>query len=146
MNLSGLPKITTTAHKRLGLGHGSGHGKTSGRGTKGQKARRNIPLRFEGGALPLTKRLPFLRGKGRLQGYGYKPVIITLSMLATLPKGAVVDVEKLVERKLVEKKVAKRDGVKVLANGELTVALTVKLPVSKEAQKKIEKAGGQVVA
>ncbi len=65
MKLSSLTKITKTRKKRLGQGHGSGRGKTAGRGTKGQKARRNIPLTFEGGALTLIKRLPFMKGKGK---------------------------------------------------------------------------------
>ncbi|MGH7246320.1 MAG: uL15 family ribosomal protein, partial [Candidatus Levyibacteriota bacterium] len=60
MNLSQLSPIVEKKKRRAGQGHGSGRVKTSDRGTKGQKARRNIPMRFEGGALPLVKRLPFL--------------------------------------------------------------------------------------
>jgi large subunit ribosomal protein L15 len=65
MNLNNLAKITTKPKRRLGQGHGSGRVKTSGRGTKGQNARSNRSLSFEGGALPLIKRLPFRRGKGK---------------------------------------------------------------------------------
>lgn len=65
MNIHSLPKIVKRSKKRLGRGHGSGKVKTSGRGTKGQKARGKLPLGFEGGQTPLVKRLPYLRGKGR---------------------------------------------------------------------------------
>src|SRR5258706_7459640 len=102
MNLTNLPSITRTSKKRLGLGHGSGRGKTSGRGTKGQKARRDIKLSFEGGALPLIKRLPFLRGKGRNKQYKAKEYVINLDRLSKLPAKSVVDVKFLVERKMVD--------------------------------------------
>ena len=65
MKLENLTKVTDRKKKRLGQGHGSGRGKTGGRGTKGQKARGKVSLTFEGGALPLIKRLPFHRGKGK---------------------------------------------------------------------------------
>lgn len=61
MNLHSLPRVTENKKKRLGRGHGSGHVKTSGRGTKGTAARYTVPLTFEGGIVPLTKRIPFLR-------------------------------------------------------------------------------------
>ena len=71
MELNKLAKTTVKTKKRLGQGHGSGRVKTSGRGTKGQKARGKIPLRFEGGALPLIKRMPFHRGKGKNKGFSH---------------------------------------------------------------------------
>ena len=71
MNLNQLPKIKKTSKKRLGQGHGSGKVKTSGRGTKGQKARNKVPMYFEGGALPLIKRLPYRRGKGRNKSFSF---------------------------------------------------------------------------
>lgn len=144
MNLSKLPKITTKAKRRLGQGHGSGRVKTSGRGTKGQKARRNIALSFEGGALPLIKRLPFLRGKERNFSYQTITFPINIEKLNTLPKGTIVDKKSLVEHKVVSARTAKNQPIKILGNGKLSVALTVKLPVSKSAQDKIEKAGGKV--
>lgn len=143
MKLSSLPKTTERSLKRVGRGHGSGRGKTSGRGTKGQKARRNIALAFEGGALPLVKRLPFLRGRGRNKIIKLKPITVKLSSLNTLPKNSVVDIESLIKYGIVES-VASKHGVKILSNGDLNVALKVKLPLSSNAKKKIEKAGGTI--
>lgn len=145
MNLGNLEKITTKRKKRVGLGHGSGRGKTAGRGTKGQKARGDVPLDFEGGALPLIKRLPFLRGKDRNKAFKKTPEVINVSQLNNLPKGSVVDSETLAKHKLVNLENAKRNGVKILGNGDLQVALTVKVPASKGAVEKINKAGGSVV-
>lgn len=142
--LNQLPKIVEKSKKRLGLGHGSGRSKTSGRGTKGQKARRNIALSFEGGALPLIKRLPFLRGKNRNNPFTKNAVILNLSDLQTFSKGAVIDVKSLTDAKLVKAGEVKKHGIKLLGDGELTIALTVKIPVSHQAREKIEKAGGIV--
>lgn len=136
-----MPKLKDTSSKRLGRGHGSGRGKTSGRGTKGQKARRDISLSFEGGALPLIKRMPFLRGKGRNRVFKVQPVEVTLNQLSKLPAKSVVTLEFLKENKVIEADTAK---VKVLATGTLDIALTVKVPVTKGAQAIIEKAGGTV--
>lgn len=144
MSLSHLVKTTTKAKRRLGLGHGSGRSKTSGRGTKGQKARRKISLAFEGGALPLVKRMPFLRGKARNKSFKRTPVVLNVKDLAALSKGTVVDISSLAKAGIVKEKEAQRDGVKILGVGELSVALTVKLPVSGVAKTKIEKAGGSV--
>lgn len=145
MNLNDLEKITTKKKRRVGLGHGSGRGKTSGRGTKGQKARGDVPLDFEGGALPLIKRLPFLRGKGKNKSITKDPYVINVGLLNSLPKNTTVDIESLAKLKLVNLEDAKINGVKILGDGELTVALTVKLPASKSAIEKIQKAGGSVV-
>lgn len=138
--------ISTTAKKkrRLGQGHGSGRAKTAGRGTKGQKARGKIPSYFEGGALPLIKRLPFRRGKGKNKVFKKKPIIINVKVLNLLKKGSIVDIATLVENKIVDEKDAKEYGVKILGDGDLLIPLTVKLPVSKQALKKIEKIGGKV--
>ncbi|HSW47893.1 MAG TPA: 50S ribosomal protein L15 [Candidatus Saccharimonadales bacterium] len=144
MNLNNLEKVVTKKKKRVGLGHGSGRGKTSGRGTKGQKARGDVPLDFEGGALPLIKRLPFLRGKGKNKVFKKLPVAINVELLNSMPKGSVIDIASLVKHQLVTKDTAEQNGVKILAQGELKVALTVKLPVSKGAKAKIEEAGGSV--
>lgn len=144
MNLHTLTKVTGKNKKRVGQGHGSGRVKTSGRGTKGQKARRNIPLYFEGGALPLIKRLPFQRGKDRNKSFREKEVIINVSDLNKLKTNSKVDVAVLAENGLIHATEVAEKGIKILGNGDLTVALTVMLPVSKGAQAKIEKAGGNV--
>ena len=144
MKLSSLTKITKTKKKRLGQGHGSGRGKTSGRGTKGQKARRKIPLSFEGGALTIIKRLPFMRGKGKNKSFKRGPIIVNVKVLNLLKKGTIVDVKSLIENKIVDSEYAKKHGVKILGDGDLNVSLIVKLPVSKGALKKIEKARGRV--
>ena len=144
MNLNDIEKIKARSKKRVGLGHGSGRGKTAGRGQKGQKARNSVALRFEGGALPLTKRLPFLRGKDRNHSLQVKSLVLNVSALEAFAKGTIVDIESLAKQGLVELVDAKQKGVKILGNGDLTVALTVKLPVSKGAAEKITKAGGSV--
>ena len=143
MQLSNLPKLTEKRLRRLGRGHGSGSGKTSGRGTKGQNARGKVGLFFEGGALPLTKRLPFLRGRGRNKIVEVPPFTINVSKLADLPAKSIVDIEMLVKKKLVDFK-ANKSGVKVIGKGDLKVALSVKLPTTAGAKKIIEAAGGTV--
>ncbi len=141
--VTNLPKITTKSKRRVGQGHGSGRVKTSGRGTKGQKARTNIPLRFEGGALPLIKRLPFIRGKGKNKSFKARPVIIDSALLRVFEKGAVVDAASLVAKKIVSEKEAVR-GVKIVGSAKLEVALTVRTQVTKSAAEAIEKAGGNI--
>lgn len=144
MALHTLVKITTKKKKRLGQGHGSGRVKTSGRGTKGQKAKRSIGLGFEGGALPLKKRMPFLRGKSRNKSFSKKPIVLNLSMLQSLPKNTVVDIKTLVKHRLVLEKETATRSVKLLGGGEISIPLTVKVPTSASARKKIEKALGTV--
>lgn len=139
-----LQKITTKGKRRLGLGHGSGRSKTSGRGTKGQKARRKIALSFEGGALPLIKRMPFLRGKNRNNSFTKNPVVLNVEDLAGLAKGTVVTIQSLAAAKLIVEDEAKKKGLKILGSGDISVALTVTVPVSQSAKAKIEKAGGTV--
>lgn len=146
MQLNNLQSITKKKRRRGGQGHGSGRVKTAGRGTKGQKARRNIPLFFEGGALPLTKRLPFHRGKGRNKVFKPKPVILNVKVLNLLPKNSDVTIDTLTKHKLVDAADAKEYGVKILGDGQLSVPLTVRVPVSKGAQAKIEKAGGSIAS
>ena len=127
MELHTLHKITTKKRRRLGQGHGSGRVKTSGRGTKGQNARSSRPLRFEGGALPLTKRLPFLRGKGKNKAR-VNALVLNVSDLNTLPADTQVTVEVLAKHGLVRLDDATRFGVKILGDGELHTALSVALP------------------
>ena len=145
MNITDIESYKKKRKKRGGLGHGSGRGKTSGRGTKGQKARGDVPLDFEGGALPLIKRLPFLRGKGRNKSLNKKPQIINVGSLNVFPKGSVVDAESLLKYKLVKSvESVKETGVKILSDGDLKVALTVTFPASKAAIEKIKNAGGSI--
>lgn len=144
MQLQTLTTITERRLRRLGQGHGSGRSKTAGRGTKGQNARGKRALSFEGGALPLKKRLPFLRGKNKNKVFKRVPVIITMADLNTLPKESTVDVALLIKHGLVAQKEA-HDGVKILGSGKLDIALKVTLPTSTAAAKLIEKAGGSLV-
>ncbi len=144
MALHTLIKIKETSKKRLGQGHGSGRVKTSGRGTKGQHARNKVPIFFEGGALPLIKRLPYRRGKGRNSKISRKPLVVNIKYLNVFTKDQVVDLEALIKKKIVKSDDAKEFGVKILGDGDLGQALIIKLPVSKSAAKKIEKAGGRI--
>ena len=144
MQLSNLPKVTTKSKRRLGQGHGSGRVKTAGRGTKGQNARSSRALSFEGGALPLIKRLPFRRGKGKNKVFKNKPIVINLKFLNILKSGAIVDLKTLISHHIVDEKEAAIYGVKILGDGEIKNSLTIKLPISKKAAKKVEKAGGKI--
>lgn len=130
---------SNTAAKRKGRGHGSGNGKTAGYGHKGQKARSGSKKAgFEGGQMPLQRRLP-KRGFNNIFATHY--TIINLSDLEVFEKGATVDTKALLEKGIIKKA---QDGVKVLGDGELTKALTVKLAAySASAKEKIEKAGGK---
>jgi large subunit ribosomal protein L15 len=144
MKLSTLKKIRKISKKRLGQGHGSGRGKTGGRGTKGQNAKGDRALSFEGGALTLIKRLPFMRGKGKNKTFREQPVGVNVGLLNSFKKGAVVDLKSLIDNKIVDPKQAKLYGVKILGDGKITVSLIIKLEASKGALKKIEQAGGKV--
>jgi len=144
MNINSLIKTTEKSKRRLGQGHGSGRVKTSGRGTKGQNARNKVPLYFEGGALPLIKRLPFRRGKGKNKLFKKKPIVINVKALSLLGKDTVVDLKTLVKHNIVDEKEAKIYGVKILGDGELKLPLTIKLPISKSAIEKVKKAGGRI--
>lgn len=126
--------------KRIGRGHGSGWGKTSGKGHKGQKARSGGGVRpgFEGGQMPLSRRLP---KRGFHNIFAEKPVAINVSDLAKFEAGAVVDTDALIAKGIIKKA---PNGVKVLGKGELKTNLTVKLAAySESAKQKIEAAGGK---
>lgn len=146
MKLENLSKTTKSSKKRLGQGHGSGRGKTGGRGTKGQKARGKIPLRFEGGALALIKRMPFHRGKGKNKVFKKKEIVINVKALNIIKKDEKVNILTLAKYNIIDENEAKVFGVKILGDGDLKVPLSVELPVSKGARKKIEKAGGKAIA
>lgn len=134
----------THRRKRLGRGIGSGHGKTAGRGTKGQKARDQVPLTFEGGQTPLHRRLPRLKGFKNPNHKEY--TIINVALLEErFEAGESVTPELLLERRIIKK--LEKDGLKVLGEGELTKALTVRAhKFSKSAEQKIIAAGGSVEA
>lgn len=136
-----LLKTNIRSKKRLGRGLGSGKGKTSGRGSKGQKARGTMPVGFTG-ALPLYKKLPLKRGLGNTK-ISIKPKILNLSQLNIFPAKSVVNLDELLKIKLINKDESKQ-GVKILGTGNLEKVLIVKLPVSKSALLKIEKKGGKV--
>lgn len=128
MKLHELIKIKARSDKRVGRGLGSGKGKTAGRGTKGQKARGKIPQGFIGGTIPLYKKLPLRRGKGN-SSRSVKPKVVNLSDLQNLKEGSTVDLDSLIENKIITKKEAGR-GVKILGRGEIKQTLIFKLPVS----------------
>ena len=132
---------SNTPAKRPGRGIGSGLGKTSGKGHKGQWARSGGGVRpgFEGGQMPLIRRIP-KRGFNNYFKKSYS--IVNLSVLDTFEAGAVVDINALMEKGLI-KLVKGGIGLKVLGNGELKKALTVKANAfSAQAKEAIEKAGG----
>ena len=125
---------------RKGRGAGSGNGKTAGKGHKGQNARSGGGVRvgFEGGQLPLYRKLPKRGFKNR---FAVNYSIVNVEALNKFENGSVVDIETLKAAKLVRKEL---DGVKILGNGELTKTLTVKATVfSATAKEKIEAAGGK---
>ena len=127
--------------KRIGRGHGSGSGKTAGKGHKGQKARSGGSIRpgFEGGQMPLQRRMP-KRGFNNIFAKEYVTVNVS-SLEERFEAGATVDVESLMACGLVKDA---KDGIKILGNGELTKSLTVKaVKFTTAAQEKIEKAGGK---
>jgi large subunit ribosomal protein L15 len=132
---------STAAPKRLGRGVGSGLGKTSGRGHKGAKARSGGGKRpgFEGGQMPLTRRLP---KRGFTNIYRKEYAIVNVSALNELDEGTVVTAEVLRDHGLIKDA---RDSVKILGGGELTKKLTVAVDkVTGSAKEKIEAAGGKV--
>ena len=125
---------------RIGRGIGAGSGKTSGRGHKGQNARSGGGVRpgFEGGQMPLSRRMP---KRGFTNIFKKEIVNVDLEALNQFPDDTVVDVELLFDCGLIR---GVKDGVKILANGELTKKLTVQVPTSKSAAEKIVALGGKV--
>ena len=143
MELSNLQPAEGSKHSdnfRRGRGHGSGNGKTAGKGHKGQKARSGAPrIGFEGGQMPLYRRLP----KRGFTNRNSKDIVgINVSALERFRSGSTVTVEKMIEVGLIKDA---RDGVKILGNGELTKKLNVKANAfSATAKEKIEALGGTV--
>ena len=142
LELSNLRPAKGSTHSdnfRRGRGHGSGNGKTAGKGHKGQKARSGAPrIGFEGGQMPLYRRIP---KRGFTCPSSKEIVIVNLSVLNDrFEDGAVIDVDTLIETGIVKKP---KDGVKILGHGEVTKKLTVKANAfSASAKEKIEAAGG----
>ncbi len=142
MDLSNLSPAKGSKHSgnfRKGRGHGSGNGKTAGKGHKGQKARSGAPRPgFEGGQLPLYMRLP---KRGFTNINSKEIVAINVDKLEKFDDGAVVTVDALLEQGIISHP---KDGVKILGNGELTKKLTVQVNAfSKSAKEKIEALGGK---
>ena len=141
MELSNLQPAAGSKHSdnfRRGRGHGSGNGKTAGKGHKGQKARSGAPRPgFEGGQMPLYRRIP---KRGFTNRNTLDIVGINVSALEKFENGATVTVETLIESGIVKNP---RDGVKILGNGELTKKLTVQANAfTASAKEKIEALGG----
>lgn len=142
MELSNLRPAEGSVHSdnfRRGRGHGSGNGKTAGKGHKGQKARSGATRPgFEGGQMPLYRRIP---KRGFTNRNTKEIVAINVSVLERFDDGATVDVNTLVEAGIIKNP---RDGVKILGNGELTKKLNVKVDAySASAKEKIEALGGK---
>ncbi|MCD8381376.1 MAG: 50S ribosomal protein L15 [Clostridiales bacterium] len=142
MNIQDLSPAVGATHpaKRKGRGHGTGNGKTAGRGHKGQKARSGggVRIGFEGGQMPLTRRLP-KRGFNNIYA---KPLdAINVGALEQFEDGSTVTVDEIIKAGLISKS---KYGVKILGNGELTKKLTVKAKAfSASAKEKIEAVGGK---
>ena len=126
--------------KRIGRGHGSGQGKTAGKGHKGQKARSGGGVRpgFEGGQMPLQRRIP-KRGFNNI--FAKKIVAVNVGSLTVFEDGADVDAQALINAGIIKKEY---DGIKILSNGKLTKKLNVKASAfSESAKQKIEEVGGK---
>ncbi len=142
MELSSLRPAEGSKHSnnfRRGRGHGSGNGKTAGKGHKGQKARSGAPRPgFEGGQMPLYRRIP---KRGFTNRNSKEIIAINLDKLEVFDNDTVVTIEELLERRIIRKT---GDGVKILGNGELTKKLTVQVNAfSAGAKEKIEALGGK---
>jgi len=143
MKLTDLKPVEGSTQRswRVGRGQGSGNGTTAGRGMNGQKSRSGVGIApgFEGGQMPLYRRLP---KRGFTNRNTKEIVAINVDRLNVFEDGAVVTIASIVENGLVSNP---RDGIKILGNGELTKKLTVKVTaVSAGAKAKIEAAGGSV--
>ena len=134
--------------KRVGRGFGSGKGgHTVGQGQKGQKSRGKgkIGIMFEGVKMKKSfiKKLPLQRGRGKF-GPQDKPIIVKLGYLNLFASGSKVDLNALIKEGIVDRADSEALGVKILGDGKLTKKLTIEVPISKNAAKAVEKAGGKV--
>lgn len=134
---------STKTRKRVGRGVGSGWGKTAGRGSKGFKSRSGGSVRpgFEGGQMPIHRRLP---KRGFTNIFKNQIAVLNIKDLDRFNNGDIVDEMSLIKSGLVK---GRRDGIKILGDGEISISLTIKAcNVSKRAQEKIEAAGGKIEA
>ncbi|MBU1168986.1 MAG: 50S ribosomal protein L15 [Proteobacteria bacterium] len=134
---------STKGRKRVGRGVASGWGKTAGRGSKGFKSRSGGSVRpgFEGGQMPIHRRLP---KRGFTNIFKSQIAVLNIRDLAQFENGTIVDEMALIKVGLIK---GRRDGIKILGDGEITAALTIKAcNTSKRAQEKIEAAGGKIEA
>ena len=135
------PSRSRKMSRRLGRGVGTGRGKTAGRGTKGYNSRSGGGVRpgYEGGQMPIQRRLP---KRGFTNIFRKRIAVINIRDLLTFKSGSLVDEDALVKAGLIK---GKKDGIKLLGQGEISIALNVKLShVSKSAREKIEAAGGSI--
>ena len=135
------PSRSRKMSRRLGRGVGTGRGKTAGRGTKGYNSRSGGGVRpgYEGGQMPIQRRLP---KRGFANIFRKRIAVINIRDLLTFKSGSLVDEDALVKAGLIK---GKKDGIKLLGQGDISIALKVKLShVSKSAKEKIEAAGGSI--
>ena len=143
MKLSRLkpPEGSRKKRKRVGRGNGSGHGGTSCKGSKGQNARSGGGVKpgFEGGQMPLSRRLP---KRGFYNRFRKDIIAVNLEQLLKFEKGSVVDPDTLLQQGIIKRK---GDGVKILGKGDITHPLTLRVNnISRSAREKIEASGGSV--
>ncbi len=143
MDLSSLkpPEGSRKKRKRVGRGTGSGHGKTSCRGSKGQNARSGGRVKpgFEGGQMPLLRRLP---KKGFYNIFKKNIVTVNIEQLNKFPEGSVIDSNTLISNGVIK---SKGDGIKILGKGSINYPLLLKVDrISRSAREKIENAGGSI--
>ncbi len=140
--MSGLHQLKSNKknRRRVGRGNGSGHGTYSGRGSKGQKQRGSVPFLFEGGQLPLIKKLPHMRGFNNIFKTRYS--LVNLDILDQFNDGDNISKEILIEKKIIKNK---KQKLKILASGKLSKKLNVTANhFSKSAKEQIESLGGSV--
>lgn len=145
IQLHQLPKIVARSKKRIGRGLGSGVGAKSGRGTtRHQAAREKIPLSFEGGQNRLVKKFPLLRGKGKNAGFRKKPFLINIDALEHIGQDEEITAQTLIKHRIITTRDALL-GLKIGGRGKIKRPMSIKLPLTHSALKKIEKAGGKVI-
>ncbi|MCR4329908.1 MAG: 50S ribosomal protein L15 [Candidatus Roizmanbacteria bacterium] len=141
-----LVKTIKKGKKRVGRGWGSGKGKFSGRGIKGQTKRGSVRANFIGGAEVLSKRLPMLRGKGKNKSI-QKSIGINIERIEqskAIKNKSEITVKSLIKAKLVSAKIARSHQVRILGRGKLTKSISTSLPTTRKAVEKIKNAGGKL--
>lgn len=138
--LSSMPKTKFKSKKRVGRGNSAGGGTTAGRGTKGQKSRSGGRVRpgFEGGQMPLQKRVPKKRG---FKSMIIKPIAIDIMRLNIFKDGEKINLDALKKQGIIK---GKKIKVKIVGNGDLKKKLIISVPISKTAESIIKKAGGKI--